>query len=140
MDEKTLELFNDSFEYCVSKKDFLPRFYELFLASSPEIRKRFINTDIRRQSRILKKSLYILTMATIGTEEAHRELIRLGKSHGLQGMNIPNYMYDLWLDCLLRTVSEFQTDWKPEIENSWREMLNPHIEILKSFGCQDTNE
>ncbi len=138
MDEKTLELFNDSFEYCLAKESFLPRFYELFLASSAEIRQKFMNTDIHRQSRILKKSLYVLTMATVGTEEARNELLRLGKSHGLQGMNIPEYMYDLWLDCLVQTVREFQTDWTPETEASWREMLNPHIEILKSFIRQDS--
>ncbi len=133
MDEKTLELFNDSFEKCLAKEGFLPRFYELFLASSAEIREKFINTDIQRQCRILKKSLYVLTMASVGTEEAHNELIRLGNSHGVQGMNIPEYMYDLWLDCLMQTVREFQNDWTSETETSWREMLNPHIELLKSF-------
>jgi len=140
MDEKTLELFNDSFENCLSNESFLPRFYALFLDSSAEVREKFKNTDIRRQSRILKKSLYVLTMASIGTEEARSELIRLGKSHGLEGMKIPEYMYDLWLNCLLRTVREFHSDWKPEIERSWREMLTPHIEIIKSFVRQDANE
>lgn len=140
MDEKTLEIYNDSFEYCLSKEGFLPRFYELFIDSSPEVRKKFMNTDIQRQSRILKKSLYVLTMASVGTEEARNELIRLGKTHGAQGMQIPDYMYDLWLNCLLRTVREFHTDWKPEIEASWHAMLDPHIEILKSFVCQEATE
>ena len=140
MDEKTLEIYNDSFEYCLSKEGFLPRFYELFTESSSEVREKFINTDIKRQSRILKKSLYVLTMASVGTEEARNELIRLGKTHGPQGMKIPDYMYDLWLDSLLRTVREFHTAWKPEIEKSWHAMLDPHIEILKSYVRQDTTK
>ena len=93
MDEKTLEIFNDSFEKCLSNEAFLPRFYELFTASSPEVGEKFSQTDILRQSKILKKSLYILTMATVGTEESRNELIRLGNSHGVQGMKIPAYLY-----------------------------------------------
>lgn len=134
MDEKNLEIYNDSFEYCLSKEGFLPRFYELFIESSPEVREKFRNTDIQRQARILKKSLYVLTMASVGTDEAREELIRLGKSHGPQGLKIPAYMYDLWLDCLLRAVKEFHTEWHPEIERSWRKMLGPHIDVLKSFS------
>ncbi len=134
MDEKTLEIFNDSFENCLSNRAFLPRFYELFTESSPEVGERFRQTDVLRQSKILKKSLYILTMATVGTDESRNELIRLGNSHGVQGMKIPAYLYDLWLVCLLRAVRECHTEWHPEIERSWRKMLGPHIAILKSFS------
>jgi hemoglobin-like flavoprotein len=134
MDEKTLEIYNDSFEYCLSKEGFLPRFYELFMESSPEVREKLRDTDIQRQAWILKKSLYVLTMASVGTDEARNELIRLGKSHGPEGLKIPAYMYDLWLDCLLRAVKEFHTAWHPEIERSWRKMLGPHIAVLKSFS------
>lgn len=134
MDEKTLGIFNDSFEYCLSKEGFLPRFYNLFMESSPEVREKFRNTDIRRQSRILKKSLFVLTLVSAGTDEAREELIRLGNSHGAQGMKIPAYLYDLWLECLLQAVREFHTNWHPEIELSWRKMLGPHLAVLKSFS------
>lgn len=134
LDERTLEIYNDSFENCLAKERFLPRFYELLMASSQELRERFSDTDFERQTRILKRSLYILTMASVGTDEAREELIRLGKSHGQQGMGVPAYMYDLWLDCLIQTVKEFHTDWRPDIERSWREMIGPHIETLKSFS------
>ncbi|MGZ8246521.1 globin [Methylomagnum sp.] len=131
MDERTLEIYNDSFEYCLSKPRFLTRFYERLMASSPEVRARFSNTDIHRQTRILKKSLCLLTMASVGTSEGRDELVRLSKSHGPDGLNIPAYMYDLWLDCLIQTVKEFHAHWRPEIEQSWRAMLGPHIDVLK---------
>ncbi len=134
MDEKTLEIYNDSFEYCLANEGFLPRFYELLMESSPEVREKLRNTDIQRQAKILKKSLYFLTMVSVGTNDAHDELIRIGKSHGAQGLKIPAYMYDIWLDCLLQAVKEFHTVWHPVIERSWRKMLGPHIAVLKSFS------
>jgi hemoglobin-like flavoprotein len=134
VDEKTLAIYNDSFEYCLGKEGFLPRFYTLFMESSPEVRERFKNTDFQKQTRILKKSLYVLTMASVGTDEARQELVRLGLSHGKQGLHIPPHLYDLWLDALVRTVREFHTEWHPDIERSWREMLAPHIAVLKSHS------
>ena len=134
MDEKTLEIFNSSFEYCLARDDFLPRFYERFIESSPEVRDKFRGTNLNRQARILRKSLYVLTMASVGTDEAHDELNRLGRSHGAKGMNIQAHLYDLWLDCLVSTVKDFHTEWHPDIEASWRKMLNPSIAVLKSHS------
>jgi hemoglobin-like flavoprotein len=129
--ERILELYNDSFEHCLAQEGFLPRFYELFLASSPEVVEKFKHTDLNRQARILKKSLYVLTMATVGTDEALGELERLRQSHGPRGLDIPPRFYDLWLDCLLRAVEEFDPNWNPEVEQSWRRMLTPPIAALQ---------
>ena len=134
MDERTVELYNNSFEYCMSRAGFLPRFYDLFVGSSPHIREKFKSTDLKRQARILRKSLYVLTMAAVGTYEAEKEITRLGESHGRQGLNIEPFMYDLWLDCLLQAVSEYDANWNSEVEQSWREMFAPHIARLKSYS------
>jgi hemoglobin-like flavoprotein len=136
-DERTVELYNDSFESCVSSEGFLPRFYELFIGSSPLIREKLKNTDLKKQVRILRKSLYVLTMASLGTDEAEQEIVRLGESHGRHGLNIQPFMYDLWLDCLLQAVSEYHTGWNAEVEQSWRVMFAPHIARLKSYSQED---
>lgn len=134
MDERSVELYNDSFEYCMSRAGFLPRFYDLFVASSPEIREKFKDTDLKRQARMLRKSLYVLTMASVGTYEGQQEITRLGESHGRHGLNIEPFMYDLWLNCLLQAVSEYDINWNAQVEQSWRQMFAPHIASLKSFS------
>lgn len=134
MDAKTSEIFNGSFERCLAKPGFLPRFYELFLAASPDIREKFKNTDFKRQIHILKKSLYALTLATLGTEEARTEIERLGRLHGRAGLAVERSMYDLWLDCLLRAVREYDIGWTPETERTWRAVFEPHITALKSYS------
>ena len=55
--EHDAELFNDSLERCTSDRRFLERFYELFIASSPEAAAKFAHTDFRVQKAALKVSL-----------------------------------------------------------------------------------
>ena len=96
MDEKTLELFNSSFEVCLGQEGFMERFYEIFLDASPEVREKFTDTDMEKQIRIIKKSLLLLTMACLGTEAVDEEIVRLGHRHGPQGLKIGAHLYDLW--------------------------------------------
>jgi hypothetical protein len=41
LNERDIELFNDSLERCTSGRRFLDRFYELFVASSTEVAAKF---------------------------------------------------------------------------------------------------
>ena len=134
MDERTLELFNRSFESCVARPGFLERFYAIFIDSSPDVRGKFEHTDLKRQAQIVKKSLYILTMASLETEEVLEEIARLGQSHGREGMKIETRMYELWLDCLLQAVREFDPRWSPEVGESWRRMFSPYLSRLKEYS------
>lgn len=134
MDERTHEIFNDSFERCLSKEGFLPRFYELFLNTSPEVKEKFKDTDFKKQTRVVKKSLYALAMATMGTEEARAEIERLGQTHGRGGLKVNAYMYDLWLTCLLQAVKEFDIGWTPEVEQIWLKAFELHIATLKRYS------
>lgn len=134
MKERTIEIYNDSFERCIANPEFFIRFYELFLDSSPQVKDLFKNTDLKKQARIVKKTLYSLTMASVGTEELLQEINRIGHSHGRDGLCISPQLYDLWLTCLLQTVKEFDRNWTLEVEISWRNMLESHIETLKRYS------
>ena len=125
------EVFHNSFERCLAKPGFFNRFYELFLNSSPNIQDKFKNTDFRKQTQMVKKSLYRLTMASTRSKESLAELERIRQTHSPDHLNIEPYMYDLWLDSLLQTVKEYDKAWTPEVETSWRKMFEPYIEILK---------
>ena len=131
MQEKDLELFNDSIERCSCRPDFLRRFYTLFLASSDTIAKKFEHTDLRRQARLLKTSLYIMMLAS-GESEQAVHLARLAKLHSRVGLDIKPELYNLWLDRLLQAVKEFDPMFGPETEIAWRRVLQPGIDFMKS--------
>jgi hemoglobin-like flavoprotein len=131
MNEKDIELFNDSIERCSLTPDFLNRFYTLFLASSGTVEKKFEHTDLRIQSKLLKTSLYIIMLASDQSERA-AHLEQLAKRHSRAELDIKPELYDLWLDQLVRAVKEFDPMFDRQTENAWRRLLQPGIEYMKS--------
>ena len=132
MDANDAELFNDSLGRCLKTPEFLDRFYELFLASSEEVARKFAHTDFRVQVRMLKGSLYLMMLASSGTSETLSDLERVARLHGRTGMDIRPELYDLWLDCLLQAVQQFDPLFDAEVEKVWRLGLAPGIAFMKS--------
>ncbi len=130
MPERGTELFNDSLERCTSRRGFLDRFYELLISSSPEAGQKLKHTDLKKQALMLKASLYMLMLA--GKPEAQAYLARIASVHSRQGRDIKPELYELWLDCLMETVREFDPRFNQEIESAWRKTLRPGIEFMKS--------
>lgn len=131
MYERDVELFNDSIERCSCRPGFLHRFYALFLASSDTVATKFARTDMRRQARLLRTSLYIMMLAS-GESERVVHLERLAKLHSRAGLDITPALYDLWLDRLLQAVAEFDPLFDKETDVAWRRVLQPGIDIMKS--------
>jgi hemoglobin-like flavoprotein len=131
MHERDVELFNDSIERCSRRPEFLHRFYTLFLASSDTVAKKFEHTDLRKQARMLKTSLYIMMLAS-GETERKIHLERLANLHSRAELDITPELYDLWFDRLVQAVKEFDAMFDPEIETAWRRVLQPGIEFMTS--------
>lgn len=131
MVEKDIELFNDSLERCTASADFLQRFYDLFLASSGEVAQKFAHTDFRKQTRLLRTSLYIMMLSS-DDPELGAHLQRLAQRHGRAGLDIRPELYDLWLDCLLQAAAQFDPKFDDQAASAWRRVLQPGIEFMKS--------
>ena len=58
-----VDVFRASLKRCLASDDFLRQFYHRLLSSSEEVRRKFENTDLVRQARILEDSLYIIAIA-----------------------------------------------------------------------------
>ena len=129
--ERDVELFNDSLERCSRSPEFLQRFYVRFLASSDVVAGKFEHTDLRKQARMLRTSLYVMMLAS-GEIERIAHLERIARLHSRAGLDIKPELYDLWLDRLVQTVAEFDSKFHPEIETAWRRVLQPGIEFMKS--------
>lgn len=131
MDSQAVQKARDSLSRCSKDAKFLDRFYELFMASSPDVREKFAETDFERQKKVLSDSLFLmLTAAGTTSGFAHVQLEKLAKRHSREDLDIKPEWYDLWLDNLMRTVSEFDPDYSEEIDNAWRESLKDSIAVL----------
>ena len=128
-----IELFNDSLARCLRGGQFFQRFYELFLASSPEVSDKFHSTDFRKQRRMLQPSIYMLVeYIALGWPECEAYLERIAAAHGKHGRDIPPHLYDLWLECLLRAVKECDDRCSTQVEAAWRYTMGAGILFLKA--------
>ncbi len=130
------EIYDNSYERVVdieiNGKDFFTRFYDIFLASSEDIRQKFIHTNMEKQRTMLKKSFYHL-LIFYGSNQANHYIEDIAKSHDKAHANIPPRFYDLWLDALIETVKEFDPEFSDDIELAWRLVLSPGITYMKFF-------
>jgi hemoglobin-like flavoprotein len=131
MEARALEIFERSLLRCESRWDFLDRFYERFLASSPVVKEKFAKTDFVRQKRALRASLHHLLLAAqsdSGGPDAH--LREIAERHGAGQLEIGAELYDLWLDSLLATVRECDPEFDPEVEKVWEAVMMVGIHYL----------
>lgn len=134
MNERDLELFNDSLERCQAHSNFLGRFYAIFIASDQAVAAKFAHTDLRRQQMMLQSSLFMLLEAAGRNPppESLAQLRRIAEIHDRNHRDIKPEMYALWLDCMLQAVREFDPKFDADVERAWREVLAPGIELMKS--------
>lgn len=129
---KKEETYNDSLHRCAACVGFFDRFYELFLASSEEVREKFQNTDFGRQKQALRASLYIMPLLHSWSEGYSIHFEKIARRHSRADRDIRPELYDLWLNCLLRAVRETDPLYRTEVGVAWREVLEPGIEFMKS--------
>ena len=109
---------------------FIERFYEIFTARSVDIAALFRDTDMSAQRAMLHDSLLYL-VDFFKTRKINPFLARIAKVHGRAGLDIPDSMYDIWLDCLLDAVREFDTEFDDDVELAWRLVLAPGVAYMK---------
>jgi hemoglobin-like flavoprotein len=132
-DPGAIQRTRESLGRCVECETFLARFYELFMASSPEVAELFRNTDFERQRRVLRDSLYAMLVAAGTTGgPAHDEVARLARLH--KNIGVTHDMFTLWLDALIQAAREHDVHFTDELENDWRSALSGPIELMKSNG------
>jgi hemoglobin-like flavoprotein len=132
MNDHTNKTFHDSFTRCNHQDGFFKRFYEIFVNSSDEVKEKFKNTDMEEQVKMLSNSFYAAKLATSDSPVIKENLKKLAALHGHKDRDIRPELYDLWLDCLIQAVREYDPDFTHEIGSAWREKMLPGIQYMKS--------
>jgi len=107
--------------------DFFHAFYDRFLQDA-SIAAMFENADRERQVVMLKKSLFqLVTYYVVG--EPNAELDRLASVHDRLG--IDPVAFDVWMQALVETAEEFDTDWDEATRLAWCWALAPGIAYMR---------
>jgi len=131
MDQVILETFERSLGRCTSQSEFLDRFYDRFLASSPKIKEKFKDTDFVRQKRALKASLHLILLAAGDKSgDPGKYLGDVAEKHNAKHLDIGAELYDLWLDSLLETVKECDPEYDSEVGKAWEDVMMVGIHYL----------
>lgn len=126
-------LLNDSYERLLDKNHqaFIDRFYQHFIAASPAVARAFAKTDMAHQTDMLHLSL-LQMMAFAADRQASPYLTRIALQHA--NLAIGRELYDLWLQCLLKTVQELDERYDATVELAWRVTLAPGLEFMRAYG------
>jgi hemoglobin-like flavoprotein len=126
--------FRSSLKRCLATPEFLRSFYDLFMGYSEEIRAKFRQTDFTRQTRVLADSLYAMAVVAQGGGEspAWAEIDRLAGKHARRELDIRPELYDVWLDCLVRSARQHDPEYTPALEEAWRKTLRAGIDRMRS--------
>lgn len=108
---------------------FFERFYYHFL-QDPAVDELFRETDMSRQVSMLRQSFFQLAAFYV-TSAPSAELERLAFIHHRLG--IADAHYDGWLDALVETVKEQDSDCDLATELAWRWALAPGLTYVKLF-------
>jgi hemoglobin-like flavoprotein len=117
------DIFFLSVKRCTASPGFIPAFYDRFLNSSDEIRKKFRFTDFEKQHQMLSRSLELCVGATSGEPESLGEMRRRAMSHDREHLNIEPRFYDTWLETIIATAKDFDEEWSDDVEAAWRTIL-----------------
>lgn len=120
-----------SYGRCCASPTFFDAFYDNFLASSPQIREKFVKTNMTAQKQLLRQGILNLVLYARGMPDT--KLRALGCSHARDALDIRPELYDLWLDALLRTIRDHDKAWDEQTAQAWREVLTKGINLIKSF-------
>lgn len=111
---------------------FFDRFYQRFLAADSSVAEKFGATDMGHQKQMLRESLVEMAEFAL-TRQSNPYIVTLARIHGVRGRNIPDRLYDLWLDCLVETVREVDPDATDNVALGWRIVMTPGIEFMKFY-------
>ena len=98
------DIVMQSYGRCCASNGFFDTFYLHFLTCSAEVRAKFADTDMTAQKQLLRHGILNLVMHARGMPDT--KLRALGCSHARGGLDIRPELYSLWLDALLKAMSE----------------------------------
>lgn len=133
-EESYTRVFGSSIRITPQGESFFRRFYERFFAASPRVPMLFSQTDMDHQIPMLKKSLHQVVALHV-TDTITDYLREIAERHRVLGIDAE--LYDLWLDCLMDTVCEFDTQCDMITELAWRLALTPAITYMKLWAGSD---
>lgn len=128
LDEKTLALFNDSYERSSINNALTSRFIELLLAR-PEMAEQFRHIEAARTRRTIITGMLTAMVAVTRQADIMDNLSRVAVHHGEIGVTAAHL--DTWKSLLLQSARSTDPKFNADIEKAWNEVICISIDHMK---------
>lgn len=119
-----------SFGRCLLSGDLFGRFYDIFLASHPDVPARFAKTDFDKQKQLLDHGINLALMYADDKPFGVMGLERIRHSHSKAVLNIDPGLYWHWKQSFIKAISEFDSAFSPALAAQWDMVLQKTIDYV----------
>lgn len=124
---------HQSYGRCLRDKDFIGRFYDVFLASNPAVPQMFAHTDFNKQRMALRRGITMAIFHAGGSRVVDRGIDEMGAVHAKSGRcPVPAELYSDWIASLLKVVEETDPEADAALMARWREAMGVVVETFKA--------
>ena len=110
---------------------FVDSFRNRLVASSEEIQAIFTTSTGEMLNRGLVRALvHLARYYPDGEPDCILENIAVRNNR--EGRAIQPHLYDAFLDCMIETVADYDPEYEDHVGDSWRHILGPGLEYIKS--------
>ncbi len=131
--EQKIQIVEASFRRASRQTGFARQFYQNLFFLSPKLKDYFQNTDFEHQEKALMRGLEFL-IESLQPEQKHakQQITRIAQSHSAGNMNIHPHSYYYWIEALIMTAGEFDSQWHKDLEYYWREVISAPVSFIVS--------
>ena len=120
-----------SYGRCLRWKNFIERFYEIFLASHPDIAPMFAETDFQKQRMALRRGISAAISHAGGSSLTKRTIDQMADTHSRKGhAPVPPELYRYWVGSLLQAVREMDPEATPALIERWRQGMGAVVDTF----------
>jgi len=120
----TFDDLQTSYGRCLQQGKFIARFYEIFMASHPDVRAMFDNTDFSKQYLALRRGISAAIAHAGGSTLTKRTMGEMACVHSRGGRApVRPELYAHWTESLLRALAEHDPEYDAALEQRWRQAL-----------------
>ncbi len=124
---------HQSYGRCLRDRDFIGRFYEVFLASNPGVPALFAHTDFNKQRMALRKGITMAIFHAGGSRVVDRGIAEMGAVHARDGRcPVPHTLYRDWIASLLKVVEETDPEADAALMARWQEAMGVVVQTFKA--------
>lgn len=128
------EDLQQSYGRCLRNRQFIERFYEVFLASNPSIARMFEKTDFQQQRLALRRGISVAIAHAGGSSMVKRTMDQMADVHSRAGRTpVPPALYPHWIESLMTVVGEMDPEATPALLARWRTAMG---RVVESFSRQ----